>query len=291
MAKKLWISPSAISDFKNCPRLYFFRNIYRNPKTGYRVNIISPQLTLGGIIHETLEKFTFLEDIADRETRLKQLFQDTWLQKSGKKGGFSSEEEETDFKKRGLDMLNRFLKNSHFQDTIPVKLYKSPDYLPKAPLDQLNQEIVLCGKVDWIEELHDGKLHIIDFKTGEKEERADSIQLPFYAYLVWRLKSKPVGKISYWYLNREDVPKEFPLPDMKETEQKISQYAYLIKKSISINSFNCRSSKGTCFWCEQFKPIEKGEAELIDIDHQRYRELYVVRDLSQEKEEINDIPF
>ena len=33
----LWISHSRINDFKTCPRAYFLKYIYRNPKNGHKI--------------------------------------------------------------------------------------------------------------------------------------------------------------------------------------------------------------------------------------------------------------
>lgn len=290
MNKQLWLSPSAISDFKNCPRLYWYRSIYRNPVTGYRVNIVTPQLTLGGVIHDTLARFVFLEKVADRKAALEEIFEKLWAQKSDRKGGFASAEEEEKFKGRGRAILEKFLKNEHFQSTTPVRLSASVDYLPKVPLNPESGEVIICGKLDWIENLPDGSFAILDFKTGAREEPADSIQLPFYAYLLWRLKSIPVKKASFWHLGRDEKPKEITLPEMGKVEQQISEYAHLIKQSIRpgrTKSLGCRSSEGRCFWCRPFEQTEKGEAELVDVDHQRRQELYVV----EAKKETSDLPF
>ena len=49
--------------------------------------------------------------------------------------------------------------------------------------------IILCGKVDWIEYLDevDG-LRVIDFKTGRNEEKEESLQLPIYQLLLHNLQ-------------------------------------------------------------------------------------------------------
>lgn len=64
----VWVSNSSISDFFACPRLYFLRNVYKDPNTFHKINIINPSLTLGHTVHEVLEGLSFLPT----EDRLKE---------------------------------------------------------------------------------------------------------------------------------------------------------------------------------------------------------------------------
>ncbi len=57
---QLWISHSKIVDFLKCPRLYFLKYEYRDPRTNNRITIINPHLTLGGVVHEVLESLAEL---------------------------------------------------------------------------------------------------------------------------------------------------------------------------------------------------------------------------------------
>ena len=50
----VWVSHSSINDFLKCPRAYFLRSIYRNPR-GKKINIVNSHLSLGIAVHETLE--------------------------------------------------------------------------------------------------------------------------------------------------------------------------------------------------------------------------------------------
>ena len=40
--KAIWVSHSSISDYLNCPRLYYLRNVYKDPQTGKKISIINP---------------------------------------------------------------------------------------------------------------------------------------------------------------------------------------------------------------------------------------------------------
>ena len=56
----VWVSHSSITDFLKCPRAYFLHNIYKSPKTGHKITIVSPPLALGQTVHEIIESLSNL---------------------------------------------------------------------------------------------------------------------------------------------------------------------------------------------------------------------------------------
>src|SRR4030065_2360110 len=110
----IFISPSSISDFKICQQLYFYRNIYRSPNTGLKIQITNPKLTLGGVVHDALSQFLYQPGIDKTYKELIRIFETIWNKSSGEKGGFSSQDEEYLLKERGKSMLERFMKNKLF---------------------------------------------------------------------------------------------------------------------------------------------------------------------------------
>ena len=40
--KATWLSHSSIADFLKCPRLYYLRNIYKNPRAGHKITVLLP---------------------------------------------------------------------------------------------------------------------------------------------------------------------------------------------------------------------------------------------------------
>ena len=55
-----WVSHSSINDFLKCPRAYFLKNVYKDPKTGRKIKLISPPLALGQAVHEVVESLSVL---------------------------------------------------------------------------------------------------------------------------------------------------------------------------------------------------------------------------------------
>ncbi len=98
--------------------------------------------------------------------------------------------------------------------------------MPPRFLLSPEENILLCGKVDWLEYYpEDNSVHIIDFKTGLHEEDSDSLQLPIYALLVKNLQNRKIAKMSYWYLERSNEPEEMPLPEFDEAQQRVFDVA------------------------------------------------------------------
>ena len=53
--KATWVSHSSIGDFLKCPRAYYLHNVYKDPGTRRKINIVNPALSLGVAVHEVLE--------------------------------------------------------------------------------------------------------------------------------------------------------------------------------------------------------------------------------------------
>src|SRR3989344_7577305 len=99
----VWVSHSSIGDFLKCPRCYFLHNMYKNPR-GKKINVVNQHLSLGIAVHETLEGL-LAHKAEDRFLKpLLQTFEENWAKVSGKAGGFKSDQEETEAKKRAKKM-------------------------------------------------------------------------------------------------------------------------------------------------------------------------------------------
>src|SRR5690349_18250999 len=107
----IWVSHSSMSDYLRCPRAYYLRNIYRDPKTNRKISIIEPALALGQIIHDTIDALSRLPVESRFSTPLVERFETLWTNISGKKGGFVDEAQEKMFKDRALAMIHRLTNN------------------------------------------------------------------------------------------------------------------------------------------------------------------------------------
>src|SRR3989344_2127025 len=84
----VWVSHSSMGDFLKCPRAYYLHNVYKDPKTGRKITLVNPALSLGQAVHTTLENLKHMP-VADRLARdLLADFEKAWATVSGKRGGF-----------------------------------------------------------------------------------------------------------------------------------------------------------------------------------------------------------
>lgn len=258
----VWVSHTSICDYLECPRAYFLKHVYKDPTTNHKIKLMSPPLALGQAVHEVIEGLSILPLERRFEVPLIQKFEVAWKKVEGDKGGFTSSETEQKYKKRGEDMLTRVTNNP---GPIAKQAVKIKMDLPNYWLSE-EENIILCGKIDWLEYLPvNDSVHIIDFKTGKNDEEKDSLQLPIYLLLVSNCQKRKVEKASYWYLERSDELTPCPLPDIDEAHKKILEIARKIKLSRTLGKFNCPLNTG-CKNCKPYEQILAGNARLVGTD-------------------------
>lgn len=257
----IWLSHSSITDYLKCPRAYYLKNMYRDPKNNHKIAIMQPALALGQTVHSVLESLSTLPV----EDRLKQSlvskFEKAWEDVSGKKGGFTTKEEEEKYKKRGKEMMERIMKNP---GPILKKAIKIRQELPYFWLSE-EQNIILCGKLDWLEYLEDvDSIRIIDFKTGKFDEDPDSLQLPIYTLLATNCQTKKVYGAQYWYLNRDIAPVDVVLPSVEDATKRLLDIARTVALARKLERFVCPRKDG-CPACTPYEMVLAGKAEFIGV--------------------------
>lgn len=259
----VWVSHSSMGDFLKCPRLYYLHNVYKDPITGRKMSIVSPHMSLGIAVHEVLEGLgEFPADVRMKRDLLK-WFDQVWLKVSGIKGGFSSKEEETQFKFRGEQMIANVIKDPRFLTNKCIKLPKEK-MNPNFYLSE-DDNIILNGLIDWIEYLPEtDSLHIIDFKTGKNEEADGSLQLPIYLLLCNALQKRKVTKASYWYLETDKMV-EKELPDLETARRDVYSVALQVKKARESGIFQCPKGESGCIHCKPYEAILNKDPSIINV--------------------------
>jgi len=291
----IFLSPSSLADFEKCPQLYYLRQVYRSPKTGLKIQLANPDLVLGQNIHDILDQFLRLPAEERTKQELERIFETIWNLTSGEKGGFLSKEQEESYKSRGKAMIERFCQNKHFWQKEPVKI---PGFLKR----DLGEDLILVGKLDWIEKDGDG-YKIVDFKTGKNEEREDSWQMPIYALLASHILKTTKITACWWYLDKDEDLTACVLPDLEKSLAAIKQKGEIIKLARQTNSFRCQSGKESCWACRDYLAIYQGKGKLVSVDPvNRKQEIYILNlksQMSNVKSEENknlipipdDLPF
>lgn len=267
----VWVSHSSMGDFIKCPRAYYLKNMYKNPKTGKKIGTVSPALSLGSAVHEVVEGLANYpaDKRFDNPQELLTRLDLAWEKFHGKMGGFKTEEEELEAKRRGQAMIQRVINHPGM---LKEKIIKLPEgeMLPNFYLSE-KDNIILCGRIDWLSyKPEDDSIHILDFKTGKHEESGESLQLPIYQLLLNKLQKRKVTGASYWYLDSDDEAKEVTLPNAEDSFEKV----YAVAKQVSDarseakqkgieNVFVCPRGEQGCFSCSPFEKIIRGEAEFV----------------------------
>lgn len=264
----IFLSNTSLNDFSSCPRTYYLKNIYKDPKSGLRLQIASPYLALGATVHDTIRWYLDLEGQVTKDQLLKK-FENFWLKFSGKRGGFPGKDEEETFKTRGLKMLANFFDNA--------KALGKALPLPSFPKYLLLEDVVLTGNLDFLAESPDRTLHIIDFKTGTKDEDS-ALQLYIYAILAEANLQKPVSKVSFWYLDRDSEPKEVILDPLDKTLDFLKEKAIELKAAIKEGRWVCKNNtlpgEGFCRECQAYQDILDGKGEFVFTDYKFKKDVY-----------------
>lgn len=271
----VWVSHSSMGDFLKCQRAYYLKNVYKDPKTGRKVNIVNPALTLGSVVHNVVEGLREFKAEERFKNDLFKKFEEEWKLMSGKRGGFKNKDEEEEYKERGKAMIKRVVENPGPLKNKIIKLPEGHNGMPPNFFISEEDNIILCGKIDWLEYVEsDDSVRILDFKTGKHDEEEGSLQLPIYLLIASTLQKRKVSSASYWYLDREDSPVVVDLPDLEDGKSKVLEVAKKVKKARENKEFACLKGEGGCFACKPFEKILRGEAEFIGKSD--YQDLYIL---------------
>jgi ATP-dependent helicase/DNAse subunit B len=270
--QSIWVSNSTIGDFLKCPRAYFLKNVYKN-ENYKKIALINPALTLGQLVHEVLESLKKYKSEERFTNSLIDHYEQEWEKYRGELGGFTSPEQEEEYKLRGAAMLQRVMDHPGILLNKALKL-TSPDSLPPRYQLSVEHNILLCGKIDWLEYLPENdSVHIVDFKTGKHDEDEDSLQLPIYCLLVKNLQKRIVKKISYWYIDRENEPREMTLPDFEEAHTRVLEIALKVKEMRLNRAYTCR--RNGCYACIPLEAIVQGRCKYIGT--KGYQDIYIAQ--------------
>ncbi len=276
----VWVSHTSISDFLKCPRAYYLNNLYKDPQTGHKIQIMSPPLALGQVVHEVLEALSVKPTKERLKNSLIDRYNQVWKKVSGKKGGFFDEQTEQRYKLRGEEMLRRVMNHPGPISRLAVKIQQD---LPHYWLSE-EDNIILCGKVDWLEYLPDkDAVHIIDFKTGKKRDNSDSLQLPIYHLLVHNVQKRKVAKASYWFLQVDDELTEQELPSLEKSADQVLQIAKKIKLARQLEHFKCPHGEDGCPACRPLEDVVAGKA--IKVGTNDYKQDVYVFDRREKEQE------
>ena len=266
-------SPSKLNMFTSCPKsyeFYYLDPIYSVMKGDLKrlpQNIYS-FFTLGKAVHNALT--LFFHSLPEQRTKdsLKEHLKETWRSEAmknknpplGQWGGFETLEEERQSYGEALKMLDNFIEM--LEEDFEIEYLPTDDFYHSIKdyqdlITPLSNDFDISGKFDLVARESDG-LHIVDFKTGKREEE-NPFQLRFYKILAEEKFKKPVNKASFYFLKTGNK-KEFDLEKEKGEEIK-AEILGKIDEIAGTENFEARPSK-LCKFClyQTFCP-KKGEVK------------------------------
>ena len=227
-----YISYSQIDNYLICPLRYKYSYTLRIP--------VAPNhsLSFGNTIHETLKEFHTQKMFGKNPSLedLLKIYERNWIPL-----GYLDDKHRKLRFESGKELLTKYFEKNKDITSKHIGLEKSFN------LDI--EGIKLKGKIDRIDELPDGKIEIIDYKTGsiktQKEVDQDTQMTIYTMAATEALKIKPDILSLYYVESGEKL-------STKRTQKQVGAEKETIKdvvKGIKENSFEANPGKH-CTWCD-----------------------------------------
>jgi DNA helicase-2/ATP-dependent DNA helicase PcrA len=240
-----YLSYSQIETFKTCPLHYKLKYILNIP------TLPSASQSFGSSIHAALRDFYRLGKKQQTGKELLTLLDKNWI-----KDGYLSKSHENKFLQKGREYLSDYFKGEYGKKTKTISCE-----LPfVVPLDTRRFKNVnplkIGGRIDRIDELKDGSIEIIDYKTGanvptQKDIDRD-LQMTFYALAATLIKQSPFNKklqdvkMTFYYFDNQ---KKISTVRTKEQLEQAVEEIFKIREEIEKSDFAC-SGGFLCRNCE-----------------------------------------
>jgi putative RecB family exonuclease len=186
LARKFVISPTKLRLFLTCEAKYRLEYIDKLGKFYHRSRA---GFAFGNSLHRALDAFHNAggaEAVPAEE--LAASLEQLWVAK-----GYSGEEQEAEYRAEGLRILQEYHAAQQAVLTEATEREEAPPpptvlFTEKTLRIDLSPEVALSGRVDRVDEHHDGTLEIVDYKSGREtvteEDVAGSLALGIYQLLL-----------------------------------------------------------------------------------------------------------
>ncbi len=246
------LSYTQLAAFEKCPYQYKLEHIMRVPKRG------RASTTFGRSIHSTVEEFV---DLCARKSEQKDLFGSTkdrgqfpdieelykLYDKHWQDEWFESKKQKEDYYQKGREILKNFYENLK---TNPPKLYQidGRGALESSFTIKIGDKAVY-GKIDRIDDRGQGKIAIIDYKTGTPKDKLDDqtkAQLLIYQIAAKQVhKAEPVELIYYYLEDGSTLSFLGSDEDIENLIQEFEDFSQALEQS------NFSATPGRhCDWCD-----------------------------------------
>ncbi len=231
------LSHSSISMYTECPLKYKYKYIDKIPE--------KPKyfFSFGQTVHSALEFFYGVKILPPPSLKeLLEYYKENWV-----RGGYRDETQEAEYFQDGKDILTKFY-NKHIQD------YAIPFFVEYEFKLQV-EGVPVIGYIDRIDKLPDGKLAVLDYKTGKSLSTArveTDAQLTMYQMAVEELLGAQVSRLIFYHVPslKQQIVERHPKNLVEGLRTKIVTTAESIEKG----AFAPKPAESVCRWCD-YKPI------------------------------------
>jgi putative RecB family exonuclease len=241
------LSPSRSSDFKSCPLKYRFRVIDRLEEPASR------DAARGTVVHAVLEKLFDSPAAARTLDSAAAMVEDAWTAVRAEDPRLDALFAEADTAELAAWLQSaRALLGNYFQLEDPARLDPAERELYVS--HQLEPSgLRLHGYVDRLDRAADGRLRVVDYKTGRSPgagfEGPALFQLKFYALLLWRTRGIIPAALRLIYLG--DLVTVDYAPDERELvvfERNLLALWDAVKRATDTGDWRPKKSR-LCDWC------------------------------------------
>ena len=232
--RSLRLSFSRINTFEMCPLKYKFRYVYNLSEP------LSHAASFGSSVHNTLNAFYqyILEGKEVSLDLMRELYDKHWIP-----AGYDSRAHMDARKQKGWGMLESFF-------SMNSDPWVRPKYLEKGFTLKPGAGLVVSGRIDRIDQLSDGTVHVIDYKTGRVKSQRDTdkdLQLSIYALACEEIFRLKVSKLSLYYLGDGEIVTTTRSPEqLAQTREDLTEIA----QSIQSSRFEATPSAMICGFCD-----------------------------------------
>jgi putative RecB family exonuclease len=239
------LSPSRAGDFMQCPLLYRFRVVDKLPEAP------TPAMVRGTVVHAVLERLFDLPAADRTQQAAHGLLEPQWQRVRSEVPELAGLFDGDAAALAGWLVGAQELLTRWFALEDPTRLEPAERELYVETT--LDDGLTLRGYVDRLDVAADGRIRVVDYKTGRAPREAFEgkalFQMKFYALVLWRLRGVVPSLLQLVYLGSGELLRYCPEEsDLLATERKVKALWTAIERAASTGDWRASPSR-LCDWC------------------------------------------
>ena len=241
----LRLSPSSVMGYRSCPQQFLFEKLWSIEGQARAT------LTFGRVVHSTIKRVMLEMKKGNRLPfeEVQRIYDTEWSAV-----GFEDDYQEEEYKKDGLEQLRTFY--GAMMQSLPEILEQEKGF----ELD-LENNVIIKGRIDQINSLGRKEVEIVDYKTGKPRKDSDAkkdLQLSIYAIAVKEiLELEPVRLVFHYLQNNQRQETTRDAKQLDDAQKMVQETAAEIRAGefAAKPGFQCRSCP--------YRPICPGHEEAL----------------------------